>query len=112
MTKAYISIYKDKTKKRVENNSMLVSIEVTILNIYVIQISNSAIKSNRIKSVYSCRILILFLTISSYFKVYTTIVRNVNSKTTYQRHADNSYTYLAVAKGYVLQVKRLSKQTN
>ncbi len=39
------------------------------------------------------------------FKVYTTLVKNVNFKTTYQReldaarHANNSYTYLAVAKG-------------
>ena len=46
----------------------------------------------------------LVLTISSSFKVYTTVVRNVNTKTTYQReldaarHVDNSYTYLAVAK--------------
>ena len=53
-------------------------------------------------------ILILVLTISSHFKVYTTIVREVNTKTTYQReldaarHDDNSYTYFAVAKDWVL----------
>ena len=38
----------------------------------------------------TCTILISVLTISAHFKVYTTIVRNVNSKTTYQRELEVS----------------------